>query len=99
MLRIPGNHPIVTPAYADGLLFMGGGYGSHEFYTFRAATGAVAWKITTTDDGPTSAVVEGSYVGFNTESCTVIVVDEKAGKSCLAGVAGGSADEPTGHFE
>ena len=80
VVRIPGNRPIATPAYADGLLFVGGGYGSHEFYAFKAKTGEVAWKMTTSDDGPTAAVVEGGYVAFNTESCTVIVVDEKTGK-------------------
>ena len=80
VLRIPGGRPIATPAYADGLLFVGGGYGSHEFYAFDARTGALTWKIKTADDGPTAAVVEDGYVGFNTESCTVIVVDEKTGK-------------------
>jgi len=61
-------------------LFVGGGYGSHEFYAFNAKTGEVAWKIATSDDGPTAAVVDAGYVAFNTESCTVIVVDEKTGK-------------------
>jgi hypothetical protein len=66
VLRLPGNRPIATPAYADGLLFVGGGYGSHEFYAFKAKTGEIAWKINTSDDGPTAAVVEGGYVAFNT---------------------------------
>src|SRR5207247_4146151 len=43
-------------------------------------TGEVAWKISTSDDGPTAAVADAGYVAFNTESCTVIVVDEKTGK-------------------
>src|SRR6266516_8017491 len=77
VLRLPGGRPIATPAYADGLLFVGGGYGSHEFYAFKARTGEVAWKISTSDDGPTAAVVNAGYVAFNTESCTVIVVDDK----------------------
>src|SRR5260370_29711400 len=34
----------------------------------------------TTVDAPTAAVVEAGYVAFNTESCTLIVVDEKTGK-------------------
>ncbi|HWC15397.1 MAG TPA: PQQ-binding-like beta-propeller repeat protein [Terriglobales bacterium] len=80
IVRVPGGRPIATPAYADGMLFVGGGYGSHEFYAFNANTGDVVWKIDTGDDGPTAAVVEGGYVGFNTESCTVLVVDEKTGK-------------------
>ena len=32
VLRLPGNRPIATPAYNNGMLFVGGGYGSHEFY-------------------------------------------------------------------
>src|SRR5215471_12111391 len=80
VVRIPGGRPIATPAYADGMLFVGGGYGSHTFYAFDAETGALRWKVNTSDDGPTAAVVEGGYVAFNTESCTVIVVEEKTGK-------------------
>ncbi len=51
-LRIPGNRPIATPAIANGRLYLGGGYGSHEFYAFDAATGKVAWQVKTSDDGP-----------------------------------------------
>jgi len=79
-LRIPGGRPIATPAYADGMLFVGGGYGSHEFYAFDAATGELVWQIATADDGPTAAVVEDGLVAFNTESCTVIVVEASTGK-------------------
>jgi len=78
-IRIPGGRPIATPAYADGLLFVGGGYGSHEFYAFDAETGKVAWQMKTADDGPTAAVVEDGCVAFNTESCTVVVADAKTG--------------------
>ncbi len=80
VVRIPGARPIATPAYADGLLFVGGGYGSHEFYALDADSGAVRWKLQTGDDGPTAAVVEDGYVAFNTESCTVIIADAKTGK-------------------
>ena len=80
VVRIPGGRPIATPAFADGMVFVGGGYGSHEFYAFNAETGDLVWKMQTTDDGPTAAVVEAGYVAFNTESCTLIVVDEKTGK-------------------
>ena len=80
VVRVPGGRPIATPAYADGMIFVGGGYGSHEFYAFNAKTGALDWKISTSDDGPTAAVVAEGKVAFNTESCTIIVVDEKTGK-------------------
>src|SRR6185503_7255397 len=80
VVRIPGDRPISTPAYANGRLFVGGGYGSHEFYAFDARTGAKVWEMKTSDDGPTAAVVEDGYVAFNTESCTVIVCDPETGK-------------------
>jgi Ca-activated chloride channel homolog len=80
LIEIPGNRPIATPAYWEGMLFVGGGYGSHEFYAFDAKTGRLVWKITTKDDGPTAAVVEDGLVAFNTESCTVMVVEAKTGK-------------------
>jgi Ca-activated chloride channel homolog len=80
VIRIPGSRPISTPAYSDGKIFVGGGYGSHEFYAFDAQTGAMVWKMKTSDDGPTAAVVEDGYVAFNTESCTVIVCDPRTGK-------------------
>ena len=80
VLRIPGARPIATPAYADGMVFVGGGYGSHEFYAFDSDTGKIIWKIQTGDDGPTAAVVADGVVAFNTESCTLVIVDEKTGR-------------------
>lgn len=80
VVQIPGNRPIATPAYADGKVFVGGGYGSHEFYAFDATTGKVDWKISTSDDGPSAAVVEDDCVAFNTESCTVIITDARTGR-------------------
>lgn len=80
VVSIPGKRPIATPAYYEGLIFVGGGYGSHEFYAFKADTGEVAWKIQTKDDGPTAAVVEEGCVAFNTESCTIMVLEARTGK-------------------
>lgn len=80
VVRIPGGRPIATPAYANGMLFVGGGYGSHEFYAFNAVTGDLVWQAKTSDDGPTAAVVEDGYCAFNTESCTVIVCRPETGK-------------------
>jgi Ca-activated chloride channel family protein len=80
VLRLPGGRPIATPAYADGMLFVGGGYGSHEFYAVDSETGKVIWKIQTGDDGPTAAVVADGMVAFNTEICTLVVVDERRGR-------------------
>jgi outer membrane protein assembly factor BamB len=79
-VKIPEEHPIATPAYYNGKLYVGGGYGSHEFYAFDAQSGALAWKYHTDDDGPSAAVVEDNCVAFNTESCTVFVLAADTGK-------------------
>jgi outer membrane protein assembly factor BamB len=76
---IPGNRPLATPAVVDGKVFIGGGFGSHEFYAFDAITGKKIWEYKTADDGPTAAVVQDGYVAFNTESCEleILTVDGK----------------------
>jgi Ca-activated chloride channel family protein len=71
---IPGNRPLATPAVVDGKVFLGGGFGSHEFYAFDATTGKKIWQYQTKDDGPTAAVVQDGYVGFNTESCELEII-------------------------
>jgi Ca-activated chloride channel family protein len=73
-VEIPGNRPLATPAIADGRVFVGGGFGSHEFYAFDAATGAHLWTYHTGDDGPTAAVVYDGKIVFNTESCELEVI-------------------------
>jgi Ca-activated chloride channel family protein len=71
---IPGNRPLATPAVVDGKVFVGGGFGSHEFYAFDAVTGKKLWLYRTGDDGPTAAVVQDGYVAFNTESCELEIL-------------------------
>lgn len=68
-VTIPGDHALATPAVVDGKVFIGGGFGSHEFYAFEARTGKMLWQYRTADDGPTAAVVSDGCVAFNTESC------------------------------
>jgi outer membrane protein assembly factor BamB len=73
-VSIPGGRPLATPAVADGLVFLGGGFGSYDFYAFDAATGRLAWQYQTSDDGPTAAVVSDGHIAFNTESCELEVL-------------------------
>lgn len=79
-VTIPGNRPLATPAVADGMVYVGGGFGSYEFYAFDAKDGRPVWAIRVNDDGPTAAVVDKGVVAFNTESCTLFVVDGKTGR-------------------
>lgn len=76
---IPGEREVVTPCVTDGCVFVGGGFGSHEFYAFDAQTGLPLWERRTTDDGPTAAVAADGCVVFNTESCTVCVLHARTG--------------------
>ena len=73
-VTIPGNHALATPAVVDGKLFIGGGFGSHEFYAFDAQTGKMLWLYPTADDGPTAAVVADGHIAFNTESCELEIL-------------------------
>jgi Ca-activated chloride channel family protein len=73
-VTIPGNRPIATPAVADNKIFLGGGFGSHEFYSLDAKTGKQLWLYQTGDDGPTAAVIADELIAFNTESCELEII-------------------------
>ena len=78
-IHIPGGHPLATPAIMDGQVYIGGGFGSYEFYSFDSQKGTPKWAIRVSDDGPTAAVAADGTVTFNTESCTLFVVNSKTG--------------------
>ncbi len=79
-IRLDPKTPVPTPAVAGGRVFVGGGFGSYDFFAFDAQTGAPAWHLHTGDDGPTCAVLAEGMAVFNTESCTLEVVDATTGK-------------------
>jgi len=72
--------PLATPAIAYNTLYIGGGFGSYEFYALDAKTGEPKWLFHCGDDGPTAAVVDKGKVAFNTESCILYVLDAETGK-------------------
>lgn len=80
MINLGNGRPLATPAVVDGVVYVGGGFGSHEFYAFDATSGATRWALRVSDDGPTAAVVRDGVVAFNTESCTLFVVDAETGR-------------------
>lgn len=79
-VKLERELPLATPAVVDGMLYIGGGFGSYEFYAFDALSGKPLWLFHCGDDGPTAAVVERGCVAFNTESCILYVLDAKTGK-------------------
>src|SRR5262249_27580451 len=70
----PGRRTLATPAVVNGRVFLGGGFGSYDFYAFDATDGTLLWQYQTADDGPTGAVVAEDHVVFNTESCELEVL-------------------------
>lgn len=79
-VKIPGGRPLATPAVVGGTIFIGGGFGSHEFYALDSHTGKRRWTFKCGDDGPTAAVAAEGCVAYNTESCTIYIHDLKTGK-------------------
>jgi outer membrane protein assembly factor BamB len=73
-VTLPDRRSLATPAVVDGRVFLGGGFGSYDFYAFNAEDGTLAWHYQTSDDGPTAAVVVDDHVVFNTESCELEVL-------------------------
>ncbi len=77
---VPGGRPLATPAVEEDKVYLGGGFGSHEFYAFDAGTGNLSFRLGTKDDGPTAAAVSEGRVAFNTESCTIYVAGAATGR-------------------
>ncbi len=71
---------IPTPAVINGHVYMSGGFGSKQYYSFNAQTGKLDWAIDLDDDGPSSPAVEDGIIVFNTESCTIFACDLLTGK-------------------
>ncbi|MCB9596581.1 MAG: PQQ-binding-like beta-propeller repeat protein [Sandaracinaceae bacterium] len=78
--RVPGTQALLTPAYSDGAVLLGGGFGSSQFYAYNARSGQALWAASAPDGGPTAAIVEDDRVMFNTESCTLFAIDVHTGE-------------------
>lgn len=79
-IQLPNHTMVPTPAIVDGKLFLSGGFGSKQYYSFEAKSGDLNWAIDLDDDGPSSPAVEDGLIVFNTESCTIFVCDMVSGK-------------------
>jgi Ca-activated chloride channel family protein len=79
-IQLPNQTMVPTPAVVDGKLFLSGGFGSKQFYSFEAVSGDLNWAIDLDDDGPSSPAIADGLIAFNTESCTIFVCDLVSGK-------------------
>ncbi len=71
---------MASPSISGNRLFMPGGFGSKVYYAFDLRTLEPLWTAELDDDGPSSAVCVDSSIVFNTESCTLFVLDQRTGK-------------------
>jgi Ca-activated chloride channel homolog len=79
-IKLPNFTNVPTPAVIDGALYLSGGFGSKQYYSFEAATGQFKWGINLDDDGPSSPAIDDGVIVFNTESCTIFACDLLTGK-------------------
>jgi outer membrane protein assembly factor BamB len=78
---IPERNQLPSVAYGDGKVFVSGGFESVSFYSLDAETGKFTWQSRHLEDnGPTAPIYEDDKVIFNTESCTLFVMEAKTGK-------------------
>jgi outer membrane protein assembly factor BamB len=84
------NQSIPTPAYANGRIFTGGGMSSNNFMAIDAATGKTVWNKVSRENGPTSPVVSGKYVCYNTESCDTETREIETGNLVWSETTGGT---------
>ena len=69
-------------AYGDGRVFASGGFDTYAFYALDASSGRLVWnRQDLADNGPTAAVYMDQDVVFNTESCTLFVLDARTGRT------------------
>jgi Ca-activated chloride channel family protein len=79
--RIPEINQLPSVAYGGGKVYVSGGFESVSFYALDAKDGRVAWASQALEDnGPTAPIYDEGRVVFNTESCTLFVMDAETGK-------------------
>ncbi|MBA2538342.1 MAG: PQQ-like beta-propeller repeat protein [Deltaproteobacteria bacterium] len=79
--KLPENGQLVSVAYANGKIFVGGGFDSSAMYALDAKTGKRQWvSYNLADPGPTAAVVDNDELAFDTFSCSLAVLTASTGK-------------------
>jgi Ca-activated chloride channel homolog len=79
-IKLPRNTLIPSASVVDGKVYVSGGFGSKQYYSFDAVTGELKWAVDLDDDGPSAAALQDGIIVFNTESCTIFACDIVTGK-------------------
>ncbi len=80
VVKLPAHTIVPTPAVVDGKVYLSGGFGSKQYYSFDAGTGRLRWAVNLDDDGPSSPAIQDGVIVFNTESCTIFACDLITGR-------------------
>ena len=95
-IGVSAGQSVLTPAVADGRIFVGGGFSSTEFVCLKAGTGLPAWSVRLSDNGPSAPAYDDGTVIFTTESCTCYALDAITGRKLWAvWLAGSLVTAPT----
>ncbi|MGA2067774.1 MAG: PQQ-binding-like beta-propeller repeat protein [Thermoguttaceae bacterium] len=79
-VHLSDGEGVLSPAVAEGRVFVGGGFSSTAFYCLNAETGGTLWSVGLADNGPSAPSYEDGTVVFTTESCTCYVLDAATGR-------------------
>jgi outer membrane protein assembly factor BamB len=79
--RIPEANQLPSVAYGNGRVYVSGGFESVSMYALDSEEGNVLWSSQSLEDnGPTAPIYEDEDIIFNTESCTLFVMDARTGR-------------------
>jgi len=79
-VRMRSPSPLPTPVVHEQIVLTSGGFHGEQVYAYAHRGGEPLWGLNLSDDGPSTAACEGGLCVFNTESCTVFVVDIHTGE-------------------
>ena len=71
---------LTTPAIKHNRIYLSGGFSETYLYALAALTGEKIWTFKASDSGPTPPAVEGDYVAYTTESCTLYLHNAEEGQ-------------------
>ena len=82
LATLPDRQRLVSVAYGDGRIYVGGGFDSSTMYALDAKTGKREWaNQNLVDPGPTQPVFDDDQLAFNTFSCTMIILEASTGRT------------------
>jgi len=80
--RLPVAEQLTSVAFGGGRVYAGGGFNTYAFFAMEAESGRLLWdRNNLEDNGPTAPIYLDDEVIFNTESCTLFVLDARTGRT------------------